>query len=45
VDLNGTRTLHGPVTPVLSNGPLPDREQSQLLKGLGQRVEEEYRRY
>jgi hypothetical protein len=31
LDLNGTKTLHGPVTPVFSNNPSPQQARSMLL--------------
>ena len=31
IDLNGTKTLHGPVTPVFSHKPAPKKAQSILL--------------
>ncbi|MGH7701794.1 MAG: hypothetical protein ACREMO_01780, partial [Gemmatimonadales bacterium] len=35
VDLNGTRTWHGPVTPVWGEGVSPERSQAVLLSRLG----------
>lgn len=35
VDLNGKRTLHGPVAPVYSDNPLPGKRRSILLAELG----------
>jgi len=35
VDLNGQRTRHGPVTPILSDQPLPKKSQAALLAQLG----------
>jgi len=35
IDLNGRRTLHGPVAPVLSSEPLPEQEVSALLSQIG----------
>jgi len=34
VDLNGNRTLHGPVTPVLSDKPMPKKNQAAFLAQL-----------
>ena len=31
IDLNGTKTMHGPVTPVFSHKPAPKKAQSMLL--------------
>jgi hypothetical protein len=31
LDLNGTKTMHGPVTPVFSHNPAPQKAQSMLL--------------
>ena len=45
VDLNGTRTWHGPVVPVVSKCPLPEVQRSKFLRELGERLEEKYRRY
>jgi hypothetical protein len=43
IDLNGTKTMHGPVTPVISHKPAPKKAQSMLLsqinkQGVGGRV-------
>jgi hypothetical protein len=35
IDLNGTRTLHGPITPVLMGGDPPERSRPALLSQLG----------
>ena len=45
IDLGGKRTRHGPVTPVLSQEPLPERFRPELLSELGMRLEERYRHY
>ena len=42
VDLNGTRTLHGPVTPVMSNQALPDNVSAELLSEVSRRVGDKY---
>jgi len=45
IDLNGTHTMHGPVTPVLSHEPLPVQFRPELLSEVGLRLQEKYRDY
>jgi hypothetical protein len=45
IDLNGTRTMHGPITPVYMTGPLPSKMNPELLSELGMRLEEKYLHY
>jgi hypothetical protein len=45
IDLSGKRTMHGPVTPILSRDPLPQRVKPELLSELGMRLEERYHHY
>jgi hypothetical protein len=45
MDLNGTQTMHGPVTPVFSQEPLPQNLRPELLSEIGQRLQERYRDY
>jgi len=40
VDLNGKRARHGPVEPVVSDKPLPDRKQAALLAQLAKQSDE-----
>ena len=42
VDLNGKRTWHGPVTPIVSHEALPQRVKPELLSELGRRLSERY---
>ena len=44
-DLGGKRTLHGPVRPVLSKEPLPEKNQTLLLNELGKKHSESYREF
>jgi len=41
-DLNGQRTRYGPITPVLSETPLPEQNRSALLSGIGKRQDKKY---
>jgi hypothetical protein len=43
IDLNGTHTMHGPVTPILSREPLPAKFKRELLTERGMRLQEKYR--
>jgi len=45
IDLNGTHTMHGPVTPVFSKEPLPEKFRPELLSEIGMRLQERYRNY
>jgi hypothetical protein len=45
IDLNGTHTWHGPVTPVLSREPLPEKFRPELLSEIGHRLQERYQHY
>jgi hypothetical protein len=42
IDLNGTRTWHGPVTPVLSREALPKILKPELLSELSRRLNQKY---
>ena len=42
IDLKGKRTLHGPIMPVVSNEPLPQKVQTEVLGELGRRNDERY---
>jgi hypothetical protein len=45
VDLGGKDTMHGPVTPVFSQGPLPGKVKPELLSEVGMRLQEKYEDY
>jgi hypothetical protein len=45
IDLNGTHTMHGPVTPVFSREPIPDKQRPELLSEIGWRLNERYQQY
>jgi hypothetical protein len=45
IDLNGTHTMHGPVTPVISREPIPEKFRPELLSEVGLRLQERYRDY
>jgi hypothetical protein len=45
VDLKGKRTLHGPITPVVAQGPLPQKVDTKFLSELGKKTQEQYREY
>jgi hypothetical protein len=45
IDLNGTHTMHGPVTPMISREPIPDKLRPELLSERGMRLQERYHHY
>jgi hypothetical protein len=45
IDLNGTETMHGPVTPDFSRGPIPEKFKPELLSEVGWRLQERYHHY
>jgi hypothetical protein len=45
IDLNGKETMHGPVTPVFSREPLPEKFRPELLSEIGWRLQEKYHHY
>lgn len=45
VDLQGTRTWHGPVVPETASEPLPERFTPRFLSELGQKAEGQYDEY
>jgi hypothetical protein len=45
IDLNGTHTMHGPVTPVFSREPIPEKLRPELLSEVGMRLQERYHHY
>jgi len=45
IDLDGTRTLHGPVTPVMSREPLPKEVSPEFLADFGLKTDEKYREH
>ena len=45
IDLNGTHTMHGPVTPMISREPIPDKLRPELLSEVGLRLQERYHHY
>jgi hypothetical protein len=45
IDLNGAHTMHGPVTPVLSREPIPEKFRPELLSEIGWRLQERYQHY
>ena len=45
IDLNGTHTMHGPVTPVISREPIPEKFRPELLSEVGLRLQEKYQHY
>jgi hypothetical protein len=45
IDLNGTHKMHGPVTPVISREPIPEKFRPELLSEIGMRLEEKYHHY
>jgi hypothetical protein len=44
-DLNGKRSMHGPITPVLSHDPLPHKVNTHLLGKLGVKTNRKYEEY
>jgi len=45
IDLNGTETMHGPVTTVFSREPLPEKFRPEFLSEIGWRIQERYHHY
>ena len=45
IDLSGKQTWHGPVTPVISREPLPEKFRPELLSERGMRLQERYAHY
>lgn len=45
IDLSGKETMHGPVYPVLSRDPIPEKFKPELLSEVGWRLEERYHHY
>jgi len=43
IDLNGTHTMHGPVTPIFSREPIPDKQRPELLSERGMKLQDRYR--
>jgi len=43
IDLNGKHTMHGPVTPVISREPIPEKLRPELLSEVGHRLQVKYR--
>ena len=42
MDLNGTETIHGPVTPIFSQEPLPEKVNPEVLSEVGAKLQEKY---
>jgi len=45
IDLNGTETMHGPLTPVICREPPPAKFKPELLSEVGWRLNEKYHQY
>ncbi|MGQ9645214.1 MAG: DUF2341 domain-containing protein [Thermodesulfobacteriota bacterium] len=45
IDLSGKETMHGPVYPVLSRDPIPEKFNPELLSEVGWRLNERYEHY
>jgi hypothetical protein len=45
MDLNGTQTMHGPVTPVITEKAVPETRSPEFLSSLGLSVQERYQDY
>ena len=45
IDLSGKDTMHGPVTPVFSREPLPEKFRPELLSERGMKLQERYQDY
>jgi hypothetical protein len=45
IDLSGKETMHGPVTPMISREPIPEKFRPELLSEIGWRLQERYRDY
>jgi hypothetical protein len=45
LDLKGKRTMHGPITPIVSNEPLPQTIKPEFLSELGKRLDEKFEEF
>jgi hypothetical protein len=45
MDLGGKDTMHGPVIPVFSREPFPEKLRPELLSEVGMRLQEKYGNY